>query len=66
VRWIHVAGTGLLAGIGFTVALFITQLAFDDPVLVDQGKIGILVASVVAGVLGYLFLRMAAPLEEEV
>ncbi|MGD2067302.1 MAG: Na+/H+ antiporter NhaA [Gemmatimonadota bacterium] len=59
VRWVHVAGTGLLAGIGFTVALFITQLAFTDPVLVDQGKIGILGASILAGVVGYLFLRLS-------
>lgn len=63
VRWIHIAGVALLAGIGFTVALFITQLAFDDPVLVDQGKIGILAASVTAGIIGYLFLKLA-PTEE--
>jgi len=60
VRWSHVTGAGALAGIGFTVALFITQLAFDDPALVDQGKIGILGASLLMGILGYVLLRASA------
>ncbi|MEX2081586.1 MAG: Na+/H+ antiporter NhaA [Dehalococcoidia bacterium] len=55
--WSHLAGAALLGGIGFTVAIFITGLAYDDPALVDEAKIGILAASLVAGVLGYLFLR---------
>jgi Na+:H+ antiporter, NhaA family len=52
----HLIGVGLLAGIGFTVALFITGLAFEDPVLVDEGKVGILVASAVAGIVGFAYL----------
>lgn len=64
VRWVHVAGAGLLAGIGFTVALFITQLAFVDPELVAQGKIGILGASLLAGVGGYLLLRLTSEAPE--
>ncbi len=48
----HVLGAGGVAGIGFTVALFISGLAFDDPGLVDQSIIGILVASVVATAVG--------------
>ncbi len=60
VRWIHLAGTALLAGIGFTVSLFIAELAFQDPAMVAQAKVGILVASLVAGVGGYLFLRLGA------
>jgi NhaA family Na+:H+ antiporter len=56
VSWRHVTGVGLLAGIGFTVALFIAQLAFVDPAMVEEAKIGILAASVVAGFLGYAFL----------
>ena len=59
------AWLGLLAGVGFTVALFITQLAFTDPTLIDQGKIGILVASFAAGVLGWLFLRISTKETEE-
>lgn len=66
VRWIHIMGVSLLAGIGFTVALFITQLAFTDPQLIAEGKMGILAASLIAGVAGFLFLRMAGnPLEDD-
>jgi len=61
VSWKHVTGAGLLAGIGFTVALFIAQLAFVDPVMVEEAKIGILTASVVAGIGGYLLLRFGTP-----
>jgi Na+:H+ antiporter, NhaA family len=51
-RWGHVLGVGALAGIGFTVSLFITGLAFDASTLQDEAKIGILIASVVASVVG--------------
>ena len=57
VKWRHVLGTGFLAGIGFTVAIFISGIAFADPAHVDQAKIGIFGASIIAGVTGYLFLR---------
>ncbi len=52
----HVVGTGALGGIGFTVALFVTGLAFTDAALRDEAKIGILVGSVVAGVAGATLL----------
>ena len=52
----HLIGVRLLAGIGFTVALFITGLAFDDPLMVDEGKVGILMASAIAGVIGFTYL----------
>ena len=48
-----------LSGIGFTVALFVTELALDDPVLVAEAKIGILAGSVLAGVVGWLIFRLA-------
>jgi len=57
VRWGHIAGVSLLAGIGFTVSLFITELAFADPELVAQAKLGILMASALAGISGYLLLK---------
>lgn len=57
VRYSHLAGGAVLAGIGFTISLFITDLAFDDPVLRDQAKIGILGGSLVAAVLGAVILR---------
>ncbi|WP_127131551.1 Na+/H+ antiporter NhaA [Georgenia sp. SYP-B2076] len=57
VRYTHLVGGATLAGIGFTIALFITGLAFRDPALQDQAKIGILVGSLVAAALGTLVLR---------
>jgi NhaA family Na+:H+ antiporter len=55
--WRHVLGVGLLGGIGFTVSLLITGLAFEaQPQLIDEAKLGVLSASVVAGVAGFLFL----------
>ena len=60
ISWLHVAGVGLVGGIGFTVAIFVTGLAFDDQVIVDNAKMGILAASLAAGVLGYGLLRFAA------
>ncbi len=58
VGWRHVLGAGFLAGIGFTVAIFVSGIAFDDPAVVDQAKMGVFAASLVAGVTGYAFLRL--------
>ena len=66
VTWGQIYGVGWLTGIGFTMSLFITELAFDDPVLLNQAKVGILVASLVAGVGGYLVLRRLLPVAEDV
>lgn len=52
----HVGGAATLAGIGFTVSLFVADLAFDDQLLRDQAKIGVLAASVVAAVVGLAIL----------
>ncbi len=60
IRWRHVYGAGWLAGIGFTMSLFISDLAFSDGRLVDAAKLGILVASVIAGVVGWVILRGAS------
>ncbi|MDQ3738284.1 MAG: Na+/H+ antiporter NhaA [Actinomycetota bacterium] len=57
----HIAGAGALAGIGFTVSIFVTGLAFDEAPLVDEAKIGVLMASVVAAVLGALVLARRSP-----
>ena len=57
----QIAGMALLAGIGFTVSLFIAGLAFDDPGLEDEAKIGILVISIVAAVAGSVILRLTLP-----
>jgi len=57
-RWPQIFGLGLLGGIGFTMSLFITNLAYDDaPELVAAAKVGIFSASLLAGILGFLLLR---------
>ena len=61
IGWRHVYGAGWLAGIGFTMSLFISDLAFDDGGLVDAAKLGILVASLISGVVGWTLLRRASP-----
>src|SRR5271169_591914 len=62
VNWMQMAAVGFLAGIGFTVSIFIDSLAFKDPRYLREAKIAILVASVVAGVVGYFALRHEAKL----
>jgi NhaA family Na+:H+ antiporter len=57
--WPGIAGVGLLAGVGFTVALFISGLSFEDPIMVGTAKVGVLAASLAAGLIGYAFLRLA-------
>jgi Na+:H+ antiporter, NhaA family len=57
IGWRHVYGTGWLAGIGFTMSLFISDLAFSDGSLVEIAKLGILAASLIAGVVGWTILR---------
>ena len=56
-NWKHICGVALLAGIGFTMSLFISGLAFKNPVFIDQAKYGILIASIFAGVLGTIILN---------
>ncbi len=55
----EITGVAALGGIGFTVSLFITDLAFTDAGLIDQAKVGILTASVAAAVIGTVLLLMA-------
>ncbi|MBS9525464.1 Na+/H+ antiporter NhaA [Litoribacter alkaliphilus] len=58
-NWMHIAGIAGLAGVGFTMSLFITALAFDSNELIDQSKYGILLASVVSGTVGVVLLKKA-------
>ena len=64
--WKTTAGVSLLGGIGFTVSLFITNLSFGDgqAVLLNQAKFGVLLGTLVAGMLGFLYLRWALAYDE--
>jgi Na+:H+ antiporter, NhaA family len=57
--WSQMLGTTFLCGIGFTMSLFISLLAFNDALLQDEAKIGILIGSLIAGSVGFLILRFA-------
>lgn len=58
-EWRHIAGAGLLGGIGFTMSIFITNLAFPGQAeTIDASKIAILLASLTAGVLGFCWLKI--------
>ena len=61
VNWLHMYGVALLCGIGFTMSLFISSLAFQqgEQVVPVDDRLGILIGSLVSGIFGYLVLRMA-------
>jgi NhaA family Na+:H+ antiporter len=59
VGWAQLIGVGMLAGIGFTMALFVATLAFPDPAMVETAKVGILAASLISGVVGLIVVRFA-------
>ena len=56
-NWTQMYGIAVLTGIGFTMSMFINFLAFDDPVFISQAKIGILIASFISAILGYILLN---------
>ena len=62
--WQHLVGVGLLAGVGFTMSLFITELAFDTPQNIAEAKIGIFISSIISGVTGYFVLTRAKAIPE--
>ncbi|TYR37505.1 Na+/H+ antiporter NhaA [Sphingobacterium phlebotomi] len=60
--WAQIIGVGLLAGIGFTMSIFIALLSFSDNLLIAEAKFSILVASLLSGITGYILLsRVATP-----
>jgi NhaA family Na+:H+ antiporter len=56
-KWKNIIGAGILGGIGFTISIFITLLAFENADIINNSKIAILMASLIAGVIGFLWLR---------
>ncbi len=59
-NWLHIYGLSCLAGVGFTMSLFIGSLSFDDPLLMNQVRLGVLSGSLVSGLLGYGALMLAS------
>ena len=65
VTWSHMVGAGLLGGIGFTISIFITNLAFANQVeLINASKIAVFTASLLAGLFGLLWLRVVCKIPE--
>lgn len=59
IDWKDLTGAGILGGIGFTMSVFITLLAFDLPQMVNAAKITIVIASLIAGIVGYIWLKIS-------
>ncbi|MCC7502736.1 MAG: Na+/H+ antiporter NhaA [Flavobacteriales bacterium] len=59
-RWGHLVGMSILAGVGFTMSFFVNELAFQNEGSIQQAKLAIILASVIAGIVGYLWLRAEA------
>ena len=60
VNWIHMLGASILGGVGFTMAIFVANLAFTDEMHIAAAKLGILAASLLAGAIGFAFLLLQA------
>jgi len=65
VTWTHVIGAGFLAGMGFTMSLFITDLAFKDPEMQIIAKVSVLTASIISGIIGYIILVRSKPIADK-
>lgn len=66
-KWKNIIGVGFLAGIGFTMSIFITPLAFDNAEIINNSKIAILIASLFAGIIGFILLKLTlkTPVEND-
>ncbi len=58
VSWLHIYGVACLAGIGFTMSLFIGALSFEDPQLMNQVRLGVMTGSLISTIVGFTVLRM--------
>jgi len=57
-KWKHIFGVGILGGLGFTMSIFITLLAFRNPDTVNASKLAILMASIISGIIGWIWLKI--------
>lgn len=58
INWKNIFGVGLLGGIGFTMSIFITLLAFENEIIINHAKLAILISSLTAGLSGFIVLRL--------
>jgi NhaA family Na+:H+ antiporter len=65
VKWLHITGIGLLGGIGFTMSLFISGLSFSSAQFLDFSKLGIIMGSLVSGILGLAILSLSGFTEKQ-
>jgi len=63
--WHTMIGMGMMGGIGFTMSLFVASLAFSDPDILTQAKLGIFIGSMLSGVAGYFYLRWSLAQDEK-
>ena len=64
-NWLHIYGVACLAGIGFTMSLFIGSLSYDDAALMNQVRLGVLSGSAISGILGFTALWIASRTSSE-
>ncbi|WEK18093.1 MAG: Na+/H+ antiporter NhaA [Candidatus Pedobacter colombiensis] len=64
--WKHIIGLGMLAGIGFTMSIFISLLSFSDELHITEAKFAVLCASVISGLIGFIFLKSIPKKKAEV
>jgi len=66
VGWKHIIGVGSLAGVGFTMAIFIALLSFSDTLLIAEAKFAILIASLLSGTVGYTLLARSSKIKPKI
>ena len=65
INFLQISGIAILAGVGFTMSIFVANLAFaNNLIFIDSAKVGILIGSVVSGLMGYLVLRWSGEKEK--
>jgi len=57
-KWKNIIGVGFLGGIGFTMSIFITLLSYDNPDIINNSKIAIIIASIIAATIGFIWLKL--------
>lgn len=64
-NWLHIYGVACLAGVGFTMSLFIGSLSFADPSMMNDVRLGVLSGSILSGIIGYAALMIAGRPQED-